>query len=117
MRAQLLLIWALAFLLVLGENARAQNTRFLNTPAVTCTATATLLVAARQRTVVTIAPPSGGSTVYVGSSNAVTTSNGFPVVAGGSLTLQPYNGPLWCVVSSGTQSTNVLEFVLMLQPK
>ncbi len=109
MRAQLLLIWALAFVLALGQNARAQNTKFLNSPAVTCAATATLLVAARQRNAVTVAPPSGGSTVYVGGTSGVTTSNGFPVVAGGALTLQPYNGPLWCVVSTGTQSTNVVE--------
>jgi hypothetical protein len=112
MRAQLLLIWALAFLLVLGENARAQNTRFLNSPAVTCGATATQLVVARQRNAVTVAPPSGGSTVYVGSNANVAASGaniGFPIAAGGAMTFQPYNGPLWCIVSTGTQSTNVVE--------
>ena len=81
----------------------------LNTPAVTCAATATLMAAARYRSAITVVAPSGGATVYIGSTNAVTTANGFPIVAGAALTLQPYNGAIYCIVSTGTQTANVAE--------
>ena len=96
----------------LGGGARAQqdkNVINLNSPTVSCGSTATLLAAARYRNAITIPIPSGGVTVYIGSNSAVTTSNGFPVVAGAAMTLSPFNGSVYCVVAAGTQSVTPLE--------
>ena len=46
----------------------------------------------------------GGVTVYCNASPAVTTSTGFPITAGASYTFQPYNGPVYCIVASSTQT-------------
>ena len=81
----------------------------LNGPSVTVGTSPTLIVAARVRNAVTLYVPTGGATVYIDNNNQVTTSNGFPLVAGQALTLQPYNGAVWGVVSSSTQTINELE--------
>ena len=99
-------------LLALAPTAQAQqntNITRLNSPPITCAVSATLLVSPRYRNAVTIIVPNGGATVYVGSTNGVTTGNGFPIVAGAALTLQPYNGALYCIVGSGTQVISPLE--------
>ena len=101
------------FCLALGllGPADAQNLGYvqnLNTPQVPCGSSATLAAAQRTRNAITLAVPAGGATVFVGGAG-VTTSTGFPVGAGFSLTLQPFNGPVYCVVATGSQTLEVLE--------
>ena len=102
---------ALALALALSPASAQQNTNvlYLSSPTVTCAASATLRAAARYRSSITISPPAGATTIYVGYSSAVTTSTGFPLVAGSSLTLQPYNGAVYCITASGTQAISPLE--------
>ncbi len=105
-------LWAGLFAALVSSAAFAQDSGFvtnLNTPPVSCGSTATLLAAQRVRNAVTITVPPGGVTVYVGSSLGVTVANGFPIYANAALTLQPYNGPVYCVVATGSQTVNFVE--------
>lgn len=56
-----------------------------------------------------VSVPSGGVTVYVGASD-VTTTDGFPVAAGESLSVDLQSGEvLYGIVATGTQAANVLR--------
>lgn len=102
----------LALLLLLAGPAEAQYIQNLNTVSVTVGTTATLVVPARTRNAVTVTVLTGGSTVFCGSTSAVTASGtgvGFPIAASTALTLQPYNGPVWCIIGSSTQAVKAIE--------
>ena len=90
--------------LIFSDPASAQFYQYLNTPQVSVGTVATQVVAARARNAVTVNVPLSGATVYCSSSSSVTTSTGFPITAGASYTFQPYNGPVWCIVASSTQT-------------
>lgn len=96
-----------AAFLALASVADAQNSGRIQTlsgSTITVTAAPTLIVSPRDRNAVTLSNPSGGVTVYLSSNSAVTTATGFPLATGQALTLQPFNGPVYGIVASGTQS-------------
>lgn len=57
--------------------------------------------------IVTISVPSGGVTVFIGGAT-VNATQGFPIAAGQSITLQLASDALYAIVASGTQDINVL---------
>lgn len=83
-------------------------TQNLNTNQPSCGTSATLVAAARFRNAITIKVPLGGSTVFIGGPN-VTTTTGLSIDAGAAMTLQPYAGAVYCVVSSSTQTVSFAE--------
>lgn len=104
------IFYVLAFLFGITA-ALAQDYQNANTTPVSCGAgpQPTVVVPFRIRNAITMTVPSGGTTVYVSSSSSMTTSTGFPIYGGASLTWQPYNGPVYCLVGSGTQNLNISE--------
>lgn len=52
--------------------------------------------------------PTGGTTIYVGDSD-VDTTNGFPVAAGESLSVDLVGSEVYAVVTTGTQAVNVFR--------
>lgn len=105
------LLLALALCAGFGGADAQQITDYQNfaPTVITCAATATLAAVNRARNAVTLSTPTGGATVYVGQTAAVTVANGFPIAAGAALTLQPYGGAIYCIVSTSTQMLNVAE--------
>lgn len=60
-------------------------------------------------TAIAVAVPADGVTVYLGGSN-VSTGAGFPLTAGTSIAVDLDGAEaIWAIVSSGTQSVNVLR--------
>lgn len=75
------------------------------------TTSATLLNSDNQSRVqsVLVSVPSGGSTVYIGGPD-VDTTDGFPVPAGASVSIDlSVKDDVYAVVASSTQDVNVLE--------
>jgi hypothetical protein len=100
---------ALAALLLVSPT-QAQFIQNLNAPNVSCTTAASLIVPQRLRSAVTIGNPSSSTaTVYIGSTSSLTSATGFDLVPGATITLQPFNGPVYCISASGSQSVNVVE--------
>lgn len=104
------LLAALGAAILLAASAYGQDFDAKNFTAYssTCTSSASIAAAARYRNAITMTVPVGGATVFVGPLG-VTTSTGFPIAAGGAFTLSPYSGPVYCVVSSGSQALNIAE--------
>lgn len=73
-------------------------------------ASATQIIAANTRQGVVITNPSSSVTVFIGFSNAVTTSNGQELLPGNSITL-PVVSAVWAIVATGTQTVSFLEVV------
>jgi len=52
-----------------------------------------------------------GQTIYIGTSSAVTTANGYPMSNGETLTLEVINAnALWAIASAAAQEIAVLPF-------
>ena len=106
---------ALSAALGLAVPALAQNwgyVPYLNpTGQVDCTGSATWVRQARTRSAITVIVPSSAThaPVYFGPNSSVTTSTGFMVDSAHGMTLQPYSGALYCIVSSGEQIIGVVE--------
>lgn len=72
--------------------------------------TATLLVAARQRREnIIIQNNHATQTLHVGNDSNVTTANGLKIAAGGSLTLEGYQGAIYVIGSGAGTTTNYFE--------
>jgi len=50
-----------------------------------------------------------GIKLFLGFTNAVTTTNGFPIRDGCSWGSDTYKGPLWAIVATGTATVGVIE--------
>lgn len=104
------LLAAIGFAALLVASAYGQGLPVQNftTSQVSCGTTATLAAPFRYRNAITIKVPTSGATVFIGGAG-VTTSTGFSVDGGTAMTLQPYAGPVYCVVASSTQTVSVAE--------
>lgn len=72
--------------------------------------TATRLVAARARRESTIIQNNHATqTLHIGGDSSVTTSTGMKIAAGGSLTLDGYQGDIWAIGSGAGTTANYFE--------
>jgi hypothetical protein len=98
----------LAIVILVAGSAAAQYIQNTNTGQVSCGTTATIVAAARGRNAITIKNPTGASvSIYIGGP-AVTTSTGLSIDAAAAMTLQPFNGAVYCVAASA-QTVSFLE--------
>lgn len=97
-----------ALLAATAADAQPFPSQNLKTNQVSCGTSATLVAPMRYRNGITIKVPSGGATVFIGAAG-VTTSTGFSIDASAAMTLQPYSGPVYCVVATGTQTVSYAE--------
>lgn len=51
----------------------------------------------------------GSATIFIGSNNSVTTSNGFPLLVGENLNIGDFNGTVYGIVASGSEDLDFLE--------
>lgn len=108
------LLALLALILALAVPAGAQqSTGFVNllTSQVSVSAASgTLLAPSRARNSVTIENTTT-TAIYIGQSASVTTGTGalLPGTVGASITLNGYNGPVYAISSSGSQTVAVVE--------
>ena len=75
---------------------------------VTCATTATAITTTAGRVSLCVYNTSGSASIYIGPST-VTTSNGFPIAAGGSFCDDVGNTRYYCIVSAGTVAARILE--------
>ena len=68
----------------------------------TVTSVVTLRAANNSRKSITIKAVSGGGTLYIGSSAAVTTADGFEIKGGEALTFTKCTGAIYAIASSST---------------
>lgn len=86
--------------------AKKLNEAF-GTAQVSVTSTASKIASGQAGVDTTLLYNSGSTTVYVGNSANVTASNGFPIPAGGSLTMET-TSDIYGITSSGTGSISIL---------
>lgn len=77
--------------------------------AVTVTTTATLVVAANNGRIAITIWNFGSATIYWGKDASVTTANGVPIPANGSVEERDYLGPVYAIAASGTVNTRYWE--------
>lgn len=71
--------------------------------------TATLIASTSTTRAAVIVKNNGTANVYLGPTNAVSGSTGYPLYPGETIRLEPWGSAIWAIAVSGTQDVAVME--------